>query len=86
MPTKQYKVFYKILFPALFSLLALHQYIKLQMMVVCGYMKIYHQQCQESNSAVDLRIAFRSMAAAASPESFLGQFLYDEMRENLIGS
>eukprot|EP00934_Nitzschia_sp_Nitz4_P007201 Nitzschia sp. Nitz4//scaffold41_size133979//35657//37285//NITZ4_003334-RA/size133979-processed-gene-0.43-mRNA-1//1//CDS//3329551431//7191//frame0 len=73
----------KVLSPALFSAEALQQYAGCQEMVIRKYLGKYAKQCAEGNTTVDLRIAFRSMAAAASQESFLGPYLNDDTRVHL---
>ena len=78
-----HKAFRSILTPALFSNQALELYAKSQEMVVRKYMMKYSNECKETKKPVDLRIAFRTMAAAASQEAFLGPYITDEDRIHL---
>lgn len=75
-----HKAMRKILSPALFSADALEQYAKCQEEVVRRHLRRIATDCEKSGKPLDLRIAFRSMAAAASQESFLGPYLNDSMR------
>lgn len=81
--TNPHKDLRKILTPALFSKDALEYYAECQEKVIRQYMAKYSKQCQETGKPIDLRLCFRSMAAAASQESFMGPYLNDEMRERL---
>jgi cytochrome P450 family 710 subfamily A protein len=78
-----HKRFRAILTPALFSNEALMQYAQVQERVVRSFLDRFSRQCQESQSPFDTRIGFRTMAAAASQESFLGPYLTDEIRAQL---
>lgn len=78
-----HKAIRRILSPALFSDEALEQYAKCQATVVRQFMSLYANQCKESGESIDLRVAFRSMSAAASQESFLGPYLNDKLRVHL---
>jgi cytochrome P450 len=73
----------KVLTPALFSNEALENYAKCQENIIRRYLQLYAKRCETTGKPVDLRIAFRSMAAAASQESFLGPYLDDELRAKL---
>lgn len=83
MDTDVHKDLRKVLTPALFGNDALEYYAKCQEGVIRRYMDLYVKQCKETSKPIDVRIAFRSMAAAASQESFLGPYLDDEMRVKL---
>jgi cytochrome P450 len=83
MDKEPHKAFRKVLSPALFSGDALEQYARCQESVVRRFLSKYAIQCKETNEPLDLRIAFRSMAAAASQESFLGPYLTDDLRVQL---
>jgi cytochrome P450 len=83
MDTESHKDLRKVLTPALFSSDALEFYAKCQEDVIRRYMNRYVEECKETGKPIDLRVAFRSMAAAASQESFLGPYLDDEMRVKL---
>jgi cytochrome P450 len=78
-----HKAVRKVLTPALFSNEALESYAQCQEKVIRSYLDRYSKQCKETNEPIDFRIAFRSMAAAASQESFLGPYLNDDMRVKL---
>jgi len=78
-----HKAFRKILGPALFSSEALEQYSECQESVVRRFLTKYQLQCEKSKKPIDIRVAFRSMAAAASQESFLGPYLSDDLRVSL---
>lgn len=77
MKTEQHKHFRAILTPALFGAEALESYKVAQERVCRRFLEQY------SGTAVDVRIAFRSMAAASSQEAFLGPYLTEELRESL---
>lgn len=78
-----HKRFRAILTPALFSNEALTQYAQVQERVVRRFLDQFACQCQESQSPIDTRIGFRTMAAIASQESFLGPYLTEDMRQHL---
>eukprot|EP00529_Nitzschia_sp_RCC80_P012128 CAMPEP_0113513376 /NCGR_PEP_ID=MMETSP0014_2-20120614/39828_1 /TAXON_ID=2857 /ORGANISM="Nitzschia sp." /LENGTH=565 /DNA_ID=CAMNT_0000409773 /DNA_START=227 /DNA_END=1924 /DNA_ORIENTATION=- /assembly_acc=CAM_ASM_000159 len=73
----------RILTPALFGNDALEYYATCQEKVISAYMDKYAKQCEETGKPIDLRLCFRSMAAAASQESFMGPYLTDELRVQL---
>lgn len=73
----------RVLTPALFNSGALEYYAQCQEAVLRRYLDRFVKQCKEGNKPIDVRIAFRSMAAAASQESFLGPYLNDELRIRL---
>jgi cytochrome P450 len=81
--TVPHKVVRKVLTPALFSNDALEHYAQCQEKVIRKYMVRYAEQCQTTGKPIDLRIAFRSMAAASSQESFMGPYLDDDLRARL---
>eukprot|EP00540_Astrosyne_radiata_P000758 CAMPEP_0116822064 /NCGR_PEP_ID=MMETSP0418-20121206/59_1 /TAXON_ID=1158023 /ORGANISM="Astrosyne radiata, Strain 13vi08-1A" /LENGTH=536 /DNA_ID=CAMNT_0004450133 /DNA_START=52 /DNA_END=1662 /DNA_ORIENTATION=+ len=81
MDTEPHKRFRAMLTPALFSTDALVLYAKAQEKICRKYMQKF--TAQNKGKAFDVRIAFRSMAAAASQESFLGPYLNDDLREQL---
>lgn len=83
MPKEMHKAFRAILTPALFSNEALTMYAKAQERVCRDYLVKISKKCTDSGTAVDIRIAFRSMAAAASQESFMGPYLNDKLRQQL---
>ncbi|KAG7356572.1 cytochrome P450 [Nitzschia inconspicua] len=78
-----HKAVRKVLTPALFSNEALQNYAQCQEKIIRRYLENYAQQCQATGKPLDLRIAFRSMAAAASQESFMGPYLDDDLRAKL---
>lgn len=78
-----HKAVRKILTPALFSSEALEYYAQCQENVIRKFMQKFAKECETTGKPMDLRVAFRSMAAAASQESFLGPYLDDNLRANL---
>lgn len=78
-----HKKFRAILTPALFSNEALTMYAERQERVCRDFMAQVANECASTKKPVDARIAFRSMAAAASQESFVGPYLTDELRKSL---
>jgi sterol 22-desaturase len=83
MPTEMHKSFRAILTPALFSNEALTMYAQAQEKICRQYLSKIARKCQETNKAVDVRVEFRSLAAAASQESFMGPYLNDKLRQQL---
>lgn len=81
MPTEAHKRFRALLTPALFSNDALTMYARAQEGVVRKYLAKYAEESQ--GKPYDARIAFRSIGAVASQESFLGPYLNDAMRDHL---
>lgn len=73
----------KVLTPALFSNDALENYARCQEKIISSYMAKYTKQCEDTGMPIDLRLCFRSMAAAASQESFMGPYLNDDLRVQL---
>lgn len=83
MKTDAHKQFRKMLSPALFGKEALEQYTVCQDQVCRQYMKRYAERCRSTGAPVDVRLAFRAMAAASSQEAFLGPYLTDKLRSQL---
>jgi cytochrome P450 len=83
MGTEAHKQFRALLTPALFSNEALTMYAEAQEGVCRRFLKSISQNCMDKRKELDVRIAFRSMAAAASQESFLGPYLNDTLRKDL---
>lgn len=83
MPTEAHKQFRKVLSPALFGKEALEQYAECQERVCRRFLERWSGECRRTGRPVDVRLAFRSMAAASSQEAFLGPYLTDELRESL---
>ena len=85
MDTEPHKQFRAILTPALFGKTALLQYAECQERVCRHYMNQFVQQCGNSTKQqpIDVRVAFRTMAAASSQEAFLGPYLTDADRKQL---
>lgn len=81
--THPHKAIRKLLTPALFSNEALEEYAHLQENIIRHHLKRYADECESTGKPIDLRIAFRSMAAATSQESFLGPYLDDDLRAKL---
>jgi len=59
------------------------QYAACQEQVCRTYMKKFMTDCKETGKPVDVRVAFRTMAAASSQEAFLGPYLTDADRAHL---
>jgi sterol 22-desaturase len=88
MTTLDHKPFRALLTPALFSAEALRQYIQVQERICDLYLQRFVQLCSSSNSSsgqpnhkgqgIDVRVVFRTLAAASSQEAFVGPYL-DEM-------
>lgn len=83
MECEPHKQFRAILTPALFSKEALLQYAQAQEVVCRRFMSKYEKQCRETGQPINIRVSFRSMAAASSQEAFIGPYLTDELREHL---
>jgi cytochrome P450 family 710 subfamily A protein len=87
MDTEPHKQFRALLSPALFGKEALVQYAACQEQVCRHYMNQFVQQCCGNNTnkpePINVRVAFRTMAAASSQEAFLGPYLTDQDRELL---
>jgi cytochrome P450 len=79
----EHKAIRKVLTPAMFSNEAMENYAKCQETIIRRYLRKYAKQCEDTGKPIDLRIAFRSMAAAASQESFMGPYLDDELTAKL---
>jgi sterol 22-desaturase len=87
MDTLPHKNMRAILTPALFSVEALESYRVSQYIVCRQFLDRYADRCEEkkendeTETSIDLRIAFRSMMAASSQEAFIGPYLTNALRE-----
>ena len=72
-----------VLTPALFSEDALDQYACAQEKICRRALEKHAMYCEETGQPFNAMVAFRSLGALASQESFLGPYLTDELRDEL---
>lgn len=82
-PNDEHKAFRLLLTPALFSDEALELYALTQERVCRRHLQRIAEKCESRDTPVDIRIEFRTMAAAVSQESFMGPYLTDDVKQAL---
>lgn len=83
MPTQAHKQFRALLTRGLFSREALRMYAKVQERVAKQYLAKFAEKCSATGEPFDVRLAFQTMTAATSQESFLGPYITEDVREPL---